>query len=175
MKKTPRADQMYLQAAPQILVSARDKNGRNNVQAAGYAGNASHNPDMLMVGLEPTRLTYEIVKESNSFVVNIPMTNFAKEFYYLGSHSGRDVDKFAALNLKWQDADRIDAPILLDCPVNIECSVVTSLRPGSNELFIGKVEAVHVDEKYLDDAGKILWSNMDLIPSIKSAQKYSDV
>lgn len=127
---------------------------------------------MLMVAIEPSRFSYPIIKATGHFVVNLPVTRFAKEFYYIGSHSGRDEDKFATLNLKWTDGDVVDAPLLTDCPVNIECSVITSLRPGTNELFIGKVEAVHVDEQYLNQDGKIDWPKLDLIPSIKAVQHY---
>ena len=62
--------------------------------------------------------------------------------------------------LKWEDAKYVYAPILTDCPVSIECSVVESTKPGTEELFIGKVEAVHVDEEYLDAKGNILWDKM---------------
>ena len=67
------------------------------------------------------------------------------------------------LNLQWQNATYVNAPILTDCLVSIECSVVESTQPGSHELFIGKVEAVHVDEEYLDEKGNILWGKMDLL------------
>ena len=86
-----------------------------------------------------------------------------KEYAYLGSRSGRDEDKFDALELKWEDAKYVNAPLLTDCPVSIECSVVESTMPGTHELFIGKVEAVHVDEEYLDEKGNILWNKMELI------------
>ena len=65
--------------------------------------------------------------------------------------------------VKWEDAAYVDAPVLTDCPVSIECSVVDSIMPGTHELFIGKVEAVHVDEEYLDSNGNILWDKMDLM------------
>ena len=67
-----------------------------------------------------------------------------------------------ALNLKWADGGCVNAPILLDCPVNIECAVVERIMPGTHELFIGKVEAVHVEEEYLDEHGNILWGRIDL-------------
>ena len=104
-----------------------------------------------------------MVKETGSFVINLPKKGFKKEYYYLGSHSGRDGDKFAALGLKWEDATYVNAPILTDCPVNIECSVIESVQPGTHELFIGKVEKVHVDEDYVDDKGNILWDKLDLM------------
>ena len=67
------------------------------------------------------------------------------------------------MNIRWEDAKYVNAPILTDCPVSIECSVVDSMTPGTHELFIGKVEAVHVDEEYLDEKGNILWDKMDLM------------
>ena len=72
-------------------------------------------------------------------------------------------DKFAALDLKWKDADIVNTSILTDCPVNIECTVIESSKPGTHELFIGKVEKVHVDEEFLGKDGKILWDKMDLM------------
>ena len=81
----------------------------------------------------------------------------------LAQLSGRDEDKFAKADIKWEDATYVDAPILTDCPVSIECSVVDSTMPGTHELFIGKVEAIHVDEEYLDANGNILWDKMDLM------------
>ena len=118
---------------------------------------------MGMIGIMPSRYSHHMVKESGYFVINLPKKSFRKEYDYLGSASGRDEDKFAALNLNWEDATYVNAPILTDCPVSIECSVVDSTTPGSHELFIGKVEAVHVDEEYLDANGNILWDKMDLI------------
>jgi len=97
-----------------------------------------------------------MVKENGCFVVNLPLKNFRKKFGYLGSRSGRDGDVFKALGLKWEDGKYVNGPILTDCPVNIECIVVDSICPGSNELFIGKVEPVHVDEEYLGKNGNIL-------------------
>lgn len=172
MKKAPKNDEMTLQPAPQILVTTRDQNGRPNVQAVGYAANVSRNPAMIMIGIEPTRFSYHIIKTTGCFVVNLPLKSFAKEFYYIGTHSGRDEDKFATLKLKWTEGQFVNAPLLTDCPVNIECQVVTSLQPGSNELFIGKVLAVHVDAAYLNADQMIMWDKLDLIASTQSFKKF---
>ena len=163
MKKLAKNTVLCLQPVPQTIVSCRDKEGRNNALVVGFTANVSLDPVMVMVGIVPTRYSHYMVKETGSFVINLPKKNFKKEYDYLGSRSGRNEDKFAALNLKWQDATYVNAPILTDCPVSIECSVVESTQPGSHELFIGKVEAVHVDEEYLDEKGNILWDKMDLL------------
>ena len=154
---------LSLQPVPATIVSCRDKEGRNNALVVGFTANVSLEPAMIMVGIVPERFSHHMVKETGCFVVNLPKKSFKKEYDYLGSHSGRDGDKFEAMGLKWEDAAHVNAPILTDCPVSIECSVVESTMPGTHELFIGKVEKVHVDEEYLDDKGNILWDKMDLM------------
>ena len=163
MKKIAKNNVLCMQPIPQTLVSCRDKDGRNNALVVGFAANVSLDPAMVMVGIVPTRYSHHMIKESRCFVINLPKKGYEKEYNYLGSKSGRDGDKFAALNIQWTDADYVDAPIMTDCPVSIECSVVESTQPGTHELFIGKVEAVHVDEEYLDEKGNILWDKMDLM------------
>lgn len=148
---------------PKAIVSVRDKEGRDNALVVGFAANVSINPPMVMVGIVPSRFSHHMVKENPCFVVNLPGKNFKKEYDYLGSQSGRDGDKFAALNLKTEEASHVNAAILSDCLVSVECSVVESHMPGTHELFIGKVEAVHCDEKYLDEQGNVLWDQLDLL------------
>lgn len=163
MKKQVKNHILCMQPVPKTLVSCRDKDGRNNALVVGFIANVSLDPAMVMVGIVPSRYSYHMVKESGCFVVNLPAKGYEKEYNYLGSKSGRDEDKFAAMNIKWTDAEYVNAPILTDCPVSIECSVVESIQPGSHELFIGKVEAVHADEEYLDQNGNILWNKINLM------------
>lgn len=163
MKKTAKNTALCLQPVPKTIVSCRDKSGRNNALVVGFTSNVSLDPVMVMTGIVPTRFSHHMVKETGCFVINLPGKNFRKEYDYLGSHSGKNEDKFAALDLKWTDGDVVNAPILTDCPVSIECTVVDSIQPGTHELFIGKVEAVHVDEQYLDEHGNIMWDKIDLL------------
>ena len=141
MKKLAKNTVLCLQPVPQTIVSCRDKDGKNNALVVGFTANVSLDPVMVMVGIVPSRYSHHMVKESGCFVINLPKKSF----------------------LNWEDATYVNAPILTDCPVSIECSVVDSMMPGSHELFIGKVEAVHVDEEYLDANGNILWDKMDLM------------
>jgi len=145
---------------PSIIVSCRDKDGRDNALVVGYTCNCSYAPSMIMVGIVPTRYSYHIIKETGCFVVNIA-TKKNKELYdYLGSVSGRDEDKFKKLEVKTQDGEFVNAPLLLDCPVNIECKVVNSIVTGSHEMFIATVEKVHADQEYVDSSGNILYDNI---------------
>jgi flavin reductase (DIM6/NTAB) family NADH-FMN oxidoreductase RutF len=73
------------------------------------------------------------------------------------------VDKFEKCDIKFTDGEVVDAPVLTDCPVSFECTVVDSIKPGSHEMFFGKIEKVHCDEEYLDDDGNIMWDKIDLL------------
>lgn len=151
---------------PLLIVSVRDAQGRDNALVVGFGVNCSLEPPMVMIGIMPSRFSHHMLKENPCFVLNYPRADFRKEFEFLGYKSGRDVDKFAALGLRTVNGTRVNAPLLEACPVNIECSVVESITPGSHELFVGKVEAVHCDTAYLDEQGNILWDKMDLIRDI---------
>mgnify|MGYP002357948735 FL=1 len=152
-----------LQPLPKVLVSCRGLSGENNVLAVAYCGNCSYNPPMVMVGIVPTRYSYQLIKESGCFVVNLVDNNYQETFAYLGSHSKRDEDKLTIAKVKLADAKTINAPILPDCPVNIECTVVDSLLTGSHEMFIGKIEYVHADQQLVDGKGDIDFSQIKFL------------
>lgn len=160
MKKEADKTKARIKPMPNTIVSCR-KDGYDNALAVGVASVASIDPVMVMIGIIPSRFSYDMVKDTGKFVVNIPTKEFSEKYMYLGTVSGRDEDKLASINTT--DADIIDAPILTDCPVNIECSVVDSIQPGSHELFIGKVEKVHCDEEYLTEDNDVKWDEIDLI------------
>lgn len=154
---------LALQPVPKTIVSVRDKDGRDNALVVGFAANVSLEPPMVMIGIVPTRFSHHMLKKNPYFVINLPGKNQETEYNYLGSHSGCCEDKLKEMAIRTENGTHVNAPILTDCPVSIECSVAESSKPGSHELFIGKVEAVHVDEQYLDEKGNILWEQMELL------------
>lgn len=95
-----------------------DADGRNNALAVGFSSNVSRDMDMVMIGIEPSRFIHHVVKETGCFVVNFPTRSFRCEYGFLGTRSGRDMDKFEELGLRWADGDVVDAPVLLGCLVN---------------------------------------------------------
>jgi len=152
-----------LQPMPKVLVSCRGLDGENNVLAVGYCGNCSYDPPMVIVGIVPSRYSYHMIKESGCFVVNLVDKSYQETFDYLGSHSKRDGDKLAEMNVRLQEGKVVNAPILPDCPVSIECTVVDSIVTGSHEMFIGKIEYVHANASITDDEGNIDFPKIDFI------------
>ena len=152
-----------LQPAPKVLVSCRGLDGEDNALAVGYCGNCSYAPPMIMVGIVPTRYSYKMIKESGCFVVNLVDQSYQEIFNYLGKVSKRDSDKLKDMKVKTENGKVVNAPILADCPINIECTVVDSIMTGSHEMFIGKVEYVHADENLVNEDGSIDFSNISFI------------
>ena len=155
-----------IQPAPNLIVSSNHE-GEDNALAVAYACNCSFDPPMVMVGIVPSRYSYHMVKESGEFVVNLVNQDLEKEFNYLGSNSGRDENKLKKLDLNYRKGDKVEAPILLDFPVNIECEVVDSIKTGSHEMFVGKVKCIHANKDLISENEKkekvIDYSKIDLL------------
>lgn len=163
MKKQVTDFKSCLKTMPDILVSCRSKDGQNNALAVAYACNCSYDPPMVMVGIVPSRYSYHMIKETGVFVVNLVTEALRKEYAYLGSHSGRDEDKLKALDMKIGEGKKVNAPLLLDCPVNIECTVVDSIKTGSHEMFVGKVTYIHAHEELIQENGRVDFSKINII------------
>ena len=144
-----------------VIVSVRDRNGKDNALVVACCCNCSISPPMVMVGIMPSKYSYHMIKENPSFVVNLVSKNQRDIYNYLGSVSGRDEDKLDKINKR--DGDVVNASILTDCPVNIECTVINSIITGSHEMFIGKVECIHADEDIINEKGDIDYSKIDFI------------
>ncbi len=153
----------HFMPSPNIVVSCRGEDGFNNALVVGFACNCSYDPPMIMVGIVPSRYSYELIKQNPCFVVHFARKNQMDAWKYLGSKSGRDGDKLAQLGLTVEDGEVVDAPVITDFPVAAECTVVDSILTGSHEMFVGKVEVIHADEELVGEDGKLDLSAVDLI------------
>lgn len=139
---------------PVVLVSVTDGDGKNNVLTVAWTGTVCTNPAMVTISVRPERFSYEMLKRTGEFVINLTTQRLAYATDYCGVKSGRDVDKFQEMNLTPISGSKVKAPLILESPVNIECRV-TSVQPlGSHDLFLAEVVAIHVDDQYLDETGR---------------------
>ncbi len=149
---------------PAVMVSVGDKAGNTNIITIAWTGTICTNPAMLYISVRPERHSYSMIRESGEFVVNLTTENLVKATDYCGVRSGRDVDKWKETNLTRGKATELYyAPTIEECPVNIECKVEEVKELGSHHMFIAKVAAVQVDEKYMDETGKFCLNNTGLM------------
>ena len=101
-------------------------------------------------------------KEGNDNVLTIAR-DLVQATDYCGVRSGKDEDKFAAMHLTKGEAEKINAPIIMESPVNIECKVKQVLELGSHDMFIAEVVNVQVSDEYMDEKGAFHMNDADLL------------
>lgn len=151
-----------LYPVPAVMVTSK-YGDIENIITISWAGTICTNPAMLSISVRPERYSYDLIKKSGEFVVNIPGKNLTHAADFCGVRSGRDVDKFQYLKLTKEKASKVEAPIIKEAPVAIECRVKDILKLGSHDMFIAEVVAVNVEEGLLDETGKLNLGNADLI------------
>jgi len=140
---------------PVILVTCADKAGKPNIITLAWAGMVCSEPPMLSISIRPHRYSYGLIKESGEFVVNIPSSDIMRQTDICGTVSGRDTDKFSLTGLTPEKAKTVKPPLIKECPVGLECKVKQTLILGTHEVFIGEIQAVHIDESVMAPSGGI--------------------
>lgn len=149
---------------PAVMVSTADTKGNDNIITVAWTGTVCTNPAMLYISVRPERYSYHLLRESGEFVVNLTTEKLAKATDWCGVRSGRDFDKWKEMHLTRGKAEKLTyAPIIQESPVNIECKVTEVQELGSHHMFLAKVEAVQVDESYMNETGKFELNDTQLL------------
>lgn len=140
---------------PAVMVSTGDKEGNKNILTVAWTGTICTNPAMVYISVRPQRHSYQMIKDTEEFVINLTTEKLTKATDYCGVRSGRDVDKWKDTGLTPGKPESLKhAPIIEECPVNIECRVTDIKELGSHHMFLAEVKAVQVDDAYMNKAGK---------------------
>lgn len=148
---------------PAVMVSVADKEGKSNIITVAWTGTVCTNPPMVYISVRPERHSYHMIEETGEFVINLTTEDLAYATDYCGVKSGREVDKFKEMHLTPETAEMVEAPMIKESPVNIECKVVKKEELGSHHMFLAEVVSVHVDEKYLDEKNRFALEKTKLI------------
>jgi flavin reductase (DIM6/NTAB) family NADH-FMN oxidoreductase RutF len=141
---------------PAVLVGTYDEDGTANAMTAAWSVTCCMQPPCVGVAVRRERLTFLNIRRTGAFTINVPSTRQAAPVDYLGIVSGKDEkDKLATVGLDVERADRVDAPLLVDCPVCLECRLKDSLEIGTHTWFVGEVLEAHVEESGFDGDGKM--------------------
>ncbi len=148
---------------PAVMVSCARPQERPNIITVAWTGTICSNPAMLSVSIKPERYSYDIIRGTGEFVVNLTTKKLARAADYCGVRSGRDVDKFREMHLTAIPAAFVAAPLIEESPVNLECRVKQILELGSHHMFVSEVVSVDVDDRYLDEKGKLHLNDSELM------------
>lgn len=138
-----------------MLVTSRPEEGEPNIITIAWTGIMNSEPPVVYISVRPVgRHSHRLIKESGEYVINIPSAGQARVVDYCGTVSGKDVNKFKETGLTPAPASHVKAPLIAECPVNIECRVRQAISLGSHDVFIADVLAVHYNENVLDEKGR---------------------
>lgn len=147
---------------PAVMVSCGNETEANIVTVA-WTGTICTNPPMTYISLRPSRYSYDLIKASGYFVINLTTESIVKETDFCGVKSGRDLDKFKEMNLTCIRDEETQCPMIGESPVSIVCETVEIKELGSHHMFIAHVKSVYVDERYMDEKGKFHLNDTGLI------------
>lgn len=150
-----------LAPVPVALVCCRD-NGCENVFTVGWTGVVSTHPPRTYISVRPQRYSYQMLRNSGVFTINLTPASLWRVADYCGMYTGSKVDKFSKLSLHKEESDSIDCPRLADCPLTLECRVREVLAQGTHDMFLADIVAVSVDESLLDRNGRLCMERANL-------------
>lgn len=152
-----------LNPVPAVMVSVADRKGRQNIITVAWAGTVCTNPPMVSISVRPSRYSYDIIRETGEFVINLTTEKLTRACDYCGVVSGRDVDKFAKTGLTPMTVEGVRAPAIAESPVNIACRVKETRALGSHTMFIAEVVSVTADDAFMDETGRFHINDTGLI------------
>ena len=138
---------------PTTIVSSLDAQGSPNLMTASWVGIVSKTPPTIGLSLNHSRKTYANIKERQSFVINMVPASLAVEADYCGLKSGRDDDKAAVAGLTLQPASLVEAPMLAESPLNVECRLTSEVLLGEYSLLLGEIVEIHACEDAFQNGG----------------------
>ena len=152
----------FIYPLPAVMVSCGTME-ESNIITVAWTGIINTDPAMCYISVRPTRHSYEIIKKTGEFVINLTTKDLAYATDWCGVKTGAKVDKFKEMNLTKEKAKFVKCPMIKESPVSVECRVKEIKELGSHHMFVAKILAINADEKYINENGAFDISKCDLI------------
>lgn len=152
-----------LAPVPAVMVSCQRPSEKPNIITVAWAGTVCSDPPMCSISVRKERYSYDIIRETGEFVINLCGQGQLKAMDYCGVRSGRNEDKFAACGLTAASVDGLIAPAIAQCPLHLGCKVESFVPLGSHDLFIGRITALGVSKVLMDESGRIDFGKAQLV------------
>ncbi|MBQ2967799.1 MAG: flavin reductase family protein [Clostridia bacterium] len=134
-----------------------------NVLTVAWTGIINTQPPKTYISVRPERYSYDLIKNSGEFVINLPTRELVKAVDFCGVKSGKDTDKFKVTGLTAMPCSTVSAPQLEQSPLSLECKVFDCIELGTHHMFLADITAVNADEKLLDPNGRLALEKANLI------------
>ena len=151
-----------LAPVPPALVTCGEGDSAN-VLTVAWAGIVATKPPRTYISLRPERHSYNIIKESGCFVINLPTASMARTVDLCGVKTGAREDKLTLCKLETLPAKVVTAPLLAACPVSLECKVISITPMGSHHMFLADIVSVAVNPNVVDRTGRLMIERCGLL------------
>ena len=151
-----------LAPVPAVMVSCGTME-KSNIITIAWTGIVNSDPAMTYISVRPSRYSYDLIRESGEFVINLTNDKLIRATDLCGVRSGRDGDKFQLAKLTKEPASQLACPMIAESPISLECRGKQVLPLGSHDMFLAEIVAVNVDESLLDEKGKLHLSRAGLM------------
>lgn len=152
-----------LAPVPAVMVSCCRPGEKPNIITVAWAGTVCSEPPMCSVSVRRERYSYDIIRETGEFVINLCGQAQLRALDYCGVRSGRNEDKFAACGLTAVPVEGLSAPAVGECPLHLGCKVESVIPLGSHDMFIGRITAMGVSQGLMDETGRIDFNRAQLV------------
>lgn len=152
----------FVYPIPAVMVTSGTME-KSNIMTVAWTGIQNTNPAIVYISVRPERYSYNLIKESGEFAINLTNKELAYATDWCGVKSGAQFDKFKEMKLTKQKANFIKCPLIEESPVSVECKVIEIKELGSHHMFVAEVLSIDADEKYIDEKGAFDISKCDLI------------
>ena len=152
-----------LSPVPAVMVSCGRPGERPNILTIAWTGIINSDPPMTYISVRKERYSYDIIKETGEFVINLTTEALAFAADWCGVKSGRDVDKFEAQKLTPASGNLVACPSIAESPINIECRVHDIIELGSHDMFVAEIVSVSADESIIDESGAVRFDRARLV------------
>ncbi len=141
---------------PVGIAAAYGSDGRADACALGFVGMCSHVPETVMIGINSTakRKTRRSILERGCFTLGFPSRSQIAEADYLGIESGYDADKLSVIGFTAVKGEKVDAPVIEQLKVTLECMVISTSDVGSHTQIFGEILCIHASDDILDEKGR---------------------
>ena len=139
---------------PPVMVSCGDME-KSNIITVAWTGIINTIPPKTYISVRPSRHSYNIIKESGEFVLNLTPSKLIRSADYCGIYTGAKVDKFAKCGLTKEKSSEVSCPLIAECPLSLECKVTEVVELGTHDMFMADIVAVNVDDTLIDKNGKL--------------------
>ena len=150
-----------LAPVPPCLVTC--KHGETeNVLTVAWTGILNTKPPRTYIAVRPERFSYDLIRQSGQFVINLTTKQLVRAADKCGVVSGKTIDKFERCNLHKEPATQVDVPLIQESPLSLECNVIQVIEMETHHIFLADIVAVNVEQSLVDDNGKLHLDKADL-------------